>query len=53
MAKWLGCFVSLPPAPFQPDGGADRRIKRNFWVIEYWLLIIGHLNGQMVGWLHG
>jgi len=39
--------------PFRPDAGADRRIKRNFLVIEYWLLGIENLNGWMVRWLNG
>ncbi len=47
MPKWLGCFVSLPPAPFQPERGADRRSKRNFLVIGYWLLGIENLTGHV------
>ena len=34
---------TFPPAPFQPEGGADRRSKRNFLVIGYWLLGIENL----------
>jgi len=44
-----GMFIeyrsAFPPAPFQPDGGADFRIKHDF---GYWLLIFGHLFLQIL-----